>query len=93
MSSLINVNIRLDKLSKEKFIKGKTTMVDGREVTPIYYNLTVEVNDDTKFGNNVNGWDSETIEERKVKKPRNYVARGGVVWTDGVVKLVDKNKR
>ena len=93
MSSLINVNIRLDKLSKEKFIKGKTTMVDGREVTPIYYNLTVEVNDDTKFGNNVNGWDSETIEERKAKKPRNYVARGGVVWTDGVVKLVDKNKR
>ena len=39
MSAIITASIRVDKLPKEKFIKGK----DGA----VYYNLTVSVNDDT----------------------------------------------
>ena len=93
MAGLINLSIRLDKLSKEKFIKGKTTIIEGKEVTPIYYNITVEINDDTKYANNVTSWDAQTKEERVVKKTRNYIANGGVIWTDGVMKIVDKNKR
>ena len=43
MSTLINASIRVDKLPKEKFIKGK----DGA----VYYNLTISVQDDTRYGN------------------------------------------
>ena len=45
MSTLINASIRVDKLPKEKFKIGK----DGA----VYYELTLSVNDETKFGNNV----------------------------------------
>ena len=41
MGAIINASIRVDKLPKEKFIKGK----DGA----VYYNLTVSVNDDTRY--------------------------------------------
>ena len=55
MSAIINASIRVDKLPKEKFIKGK----DGA----VYYNLTISVNDDTRYGNNVALMDSQTKEE------------------------------
>ena len=45
MSALINYSIRVDKLPKEKFVAGK----DGA----VYLNLTMSVNDETRYGNNV----------------------------------------
>ena len=59
MSAIINASIRVDKLPKEKFIKGK----DGA----VYYNLTISLNDDTRYGNNVAIMDSQTKEEREAK--------------------------
>jgi hypothetical protein len=82
MSTLINASIRVDKLPKEKFIKGK----DGA----VYYNLTISINDETRFGNNVALMDSQTVEEREAKKKRNYFGNGQVVWTDGNVVLAEK---
>jgi len=55
MSVLMNASIRVDKLPKEKFIKGK----DGA----VYYNLTISIQDETRFGNNVAITDSQTREE------------------------------
>ena len=84
MSTLINASIRVDKLPKEKFVKGK----DGA----VYYNLTISVSDETRFGNNVALMDSQTKEERDAKKPKNYLGNGKVVWTDGTVTLAEKEE-
>ena len=82
MSVLMNASIRVDKLPKEKFIKGK----DGA----VYYNMTISVSDETRYGNNVAITDSQTKEEREAKKPKNYLGNGKVVWTDGNIALSEK---
>jgi len=82
MSTLITGSIRVDKLPKEKFISGK----DGA----VYYNLTISVGDETRYGNNVAFVDSQTKEERDAKKPKTYIGNGKVVWTDGVVQLAER---
>ena len=75
MASLINLNINVENLPKEKFVKGKKG---------VYYNLTISVNDETnQFGQNVSAFDSQTKEERGAKKPKQYIGNGKVVWTDG----------
>jgi len=84
MSTLIKASVRVDKLPKEKFIKGK----DGA----VYYNLTVSVQDESRFGNNVSIYDSQTKEEREAKKMRNYLGNGRVIWTDGNILLSEKTE-
>ena len=75
MSALINVSINLDKLPKQKIVKGKT----GN-----FYNFTLSVNDETnQYGQNVSAFDSQTKEEREAKKTKDYLGNGQVVWTDG----------
>jgi len=85
MSTLINASIRVDKLPKEKFVKGK----DGA----VYYELTLSVNDETKFGNNVWVTESQTKEERDVKKPRITLGNGKVIWTDGKITLAEREEK
>lgn len=82
MSVLMNASIRVDKLPKEKFVKGKDNAV--------YYNMTISVSDETRYGNNVAITDSQTKEEREAKKPKNYLGNGKVVWTDGNIALAEK---
>ncbi len=82
MSVLINASMRVDKLPKEKFIKGK----DGA----VWYNVTISVSDETRYGNNVAITDSQTKEERDAKKQKTYLGNGKVVWTDGNVVLAEK---
>jgi len=84
MSTLINGSIRVDKLPKEKFIKGK----DGA----VYYNFTIAVNDETRYGNNVAFMDSQTKEEREAKMPKTYLGNGKVLWTDGKVTLAEREE-
>lgn len=85
MSTLINGSIRVDKLPKEKFIKGK----DGA----VYYNFTIAVNDETRYGNNVAFMDSQTKEEREAKMPKTYLGNGKVLWTDGKVTLAEREEK
>ena len=84
MSAIINASIRVDKLPKEKFIKGK----DGA----VYYNLTISLNDETRYGNNVAIMDSQTKEEREAKAQRNYLGNGKVVWHNKIIKLAEKEE-
>ncbi len=84
MSTLINASINVAKLPKEKFIKGK----DGA----VWYNLTVSVQDESRYGNNVAITDSQTREEREAKKPKSFLGNGKVVWTDGSVVLAEAEK-
>jgi len=85
MSTLIVGSISVDTLPKEKFIKGK----DGA----VYYNLTISVGDETRYGNNVSFTDSQTKEERDAKVAKTYLGNGKVVWTDGTVKLAEKEEQ
>jgi len=83
MSSIINLSIRVDKLPKEKFVKGK----DGA----VYFNCTLSINDEAnQWGQNVSLTDSQTKEEREAKKAKVYLGNGNVVWTDGNIKVVKK---
>jgi hypothetical protein len=82
MGAIINASIRVDKLPKEKFVKGK----DGA----VYYNLTISVNDETRYGNNVAIMDSQTKEEREAKAQRNYLGNGKVVWTNNQISVAEK---
>ena len=83
MSTLITGSIRVDKLPKEKFIMGK----DGA----VYYNFTISVQDETRYGNNVAFMDSQTKEERDAKVQKNYLGNGKVVWTDGNIVLAERD--
>ncbi len=85
MSTLINGSIRVDKLPKEKFVKGK----DGA----VYYNFTIAVNDETRYGNNVAFMDSQTKEERGAKMPKTYLGNGKVVWvSDGTIQVAEREE-
>jgi hypothetical protein len=84
MGAIIKASIRVDRLPKEKFIKGK----DGA----VYYNLTISVNDDTRYGNNVALMDSQTKEEREAKTQKTYLGNGKVVWTNNIIKLAERQE-
>jgi len=84
MSTLINANINIAKLPKEKFVKGKDNNV--------FYNLTISISDETRFGNNVAIMDSQTKEEREAKAQRNYLGNGKVVWTNDIIKLAEREE-
>ena len=75
MGALLGISIDVEKLPKEKFVKGKKGT---------YYNFTVSINDKTNdFGQNVSVFDSQTPEEREAKAPKNWLGNGKVFWNDG----------
>jgi len=76
MAAIISASIDVSKLPKEKFIKGKKG---------VWYNFTISVNDDSKYGNNVSLSDMQTKEEREAGKPKDYLGNGKVVWTNGSI--------
>jgi hypothetical protein len=82
MSAIINYSLRVDKLPKEKFVSGK----DGA----VFVNLTMSINDETKFGNNAAVFVSQTKEENQEKKPKNYLGNGKVVWNNGTIVNAEK---
>tara|TARA_R110000764_G_scaffold39325_1_gene87777 strand:- start:2117 stop:2419 length:303 start_codon:yes stop_codon:yes gene_type:complete len=82
MSAIINYSLRVDKLPKEKFVAGK----DGA----VYVNLTMSLNDETRYGNNASIYISQTKEENEAKKPRTYLGNGKIVWNNGVIVNAEK---
>ena len=82
MSAIVNYSIRVDKLPKEKFIAGK----DGA----VYLNLTMSINDETRFGNNASCYVAQSREENEAKKKRDYIGNGKVVWNNNVIKNAEK---
>jgi hypothetical protein len=82
MSALINFNLNVAKLPKEKFVAGKEGAV--------YVNLTMAVNDETRYGNNTSVYVAQSKEEREAKKQRQYLGNGKVLWTDNVITLAER---
>lgn len=85
MSALINFNLNVAKLPKEKFVAGK----DGA----VYVNLTMAINDETRYGNNTSIYVNQTKEEREAKKQRQYLGNGKVVWTDNNIVLAEREQQ
>jgi len=84
MGSLIKGSINLNKLPKEKLIKGKNGT---------YYDFTISVNDETgDYGDNCSMFDSQTKEEREAKTPKNYVGNAKVIWTDGTITTAERKE-
>lgn len=82
MSAIINGSIDVAKMPKEKFIKGKNGSV--------WYNFTISINDETRYGNNVAFTDSQTKEEREAKVAKTYLGNGKVVWTDSNIVVAER---
>lgn len=80
MAAIINARINVANLPKEKLFKGKKG---------VYYNVTIAINDETRFGNNVAIFDSETKEERESETKRNYTGNGSVIWTNGQIQVAE----
>jgi hypothetical protein len=83
MSSLGNINLRVDKLPQENFYKGKNGAV--------YCMINISINDDSKFGNNVAALIPQSEEERAAKKAKEYLGNGKIYWTDGSIKTAEKD--
>lgn len=84
MSTIATINIDLNKLDKSKIFEGKK----GK-----YYSLTLSINDESRFGNNISVMDSQTKEERDSKQDKNYLGNGKVVWTDGNIKVAEREEQ
>ena len=77
MSAIINFQIDLKKLPKEKFVSGKNG---------VYLNLTMSVNDETnQYGQNASVFVNQSKEEREAKKKKEYVGNGMVVWNNSTI--------
>jgi hypothetical protein len=85
MSALINFSLDVAALPKEKFVSA----ANGK----VYINLTMAVNDETKYGNNTSIYVSQTKEEREAKKQRQYLGNGKVVWTDNNIVLAQREQQ
>jgi len=82
MGSLISASIDLTKVDKSKLVNGK------------YLNLTISLNDKIdNYGNNVALSVQQTKEERDSKASKTYLGNGKVVWTDGSVKVAEKQDK
>lgn len=81
MSAILNLSIDLSKVDKSKLVDGK------------YLNTQIFINDETKFGNNVSMAYSQSKEQRENKEPKQYIANGKVVWTDGTIKVAEKEDK
>jgi len=84
MSALINFSLDVAALPKEKFVAAK----NGK----VYINLTMAVNDETRYGNNTSIYVNQTKEEREAKKQRQYLGNGKVVWTDNNIVLAQREQ-
>jgi hypothetical protein len=79
MGAIIQMSIDLTKIDKAKLKDGK------------YLNVTLSVNDETRYDNNVSMCYNQTKEERDAGAKKVYFANGRVVWTDGVIKVAEKS--
>jgi hypothetical protein len=83
MATIINASIDVTKIPKETLIKGKKGT---------YANVTVFINDETRFGNNASIAMSMSKEEREAGQEKIWLGNGRVVFTDGEVTLADREE-
>jgi len=84
MSAIVNFSINVEDIDKSRLIKGKKGS---------YLNLTMSINDETKFGNNASISVSQSKEEREAKEAKTYLGNGKVVWmSDAGVTVAEREQ-
>ena len=83
MSAIINASIDLSKVDKSKIYEK-----DGKK----YLSLSISLNDETRYGNNVSIAISQSKEEREAKALKTYLGNGKVVWNNGEIKNAEKEE-
>ena len=84
MSAIVNFSINVEDIDKSRLIKGKKGS---------YLNLTMSINDETKFGNNASISVSQSKEEREAKEAKTYLGNGKVVWmSDAGVTVAEREE-
>ena len=83
MATIVNASINLSKIDQSKIYEGK----NGK-----YLTVSIVLNDETRYGNNVSISEAQTKEEREAKSEKNYLGNGKVVWTDGNVTLAEREE-
>jgi hypothetical protein len=81
MATIINASIDVTKIPKDQLITGKKGT---------YVNVTMFINDETRFGNNARIAVSQSKEERESGQEKIWLGNGRVVFTEGTVKLAEK---
>ena len=76
MSAIINASIDLSKIDSSRIFEK-----DGRK----WLSLSISVNDETNYGNNVGISIAQSKEEREAKQPKTYLGNGKVVWNSGTI--------
>jgi beta-xylosidase len=84
MSAIINASIDLSKIDSSRIFEK-----DGRK----WLSLSISVNDETKYGNNVGVSISQSKEEREAKQPKTYLGNGKVVWNSGTIVNAEKQEQ
>lgn len=87
MASIINGFIKADELKKI----NQDKLITGQQGVRIP--ITIKVNDESRYGNNVDIYVQLDEEERKNKAPRHYLGNASVIWTDGVVTKGEKDTK
>lgn len=57
-----------------------------------YYTLSI-LDEPNKYGNNIEVYEPQSIEEIKDKAKKNYLGSGNVFWTDGNIKSHKRQKQ
>lgn len=81
MATIINASIDVTKIPKEALVTGKKGT---------YANVTIFINDETRFGNNASIAMSQSKEEREAGDNKIYLGNGRVVYTEGEVKVAER---
>ncbi len=81
MATIINASIDVTKIPKDALVTGKKGT---------YANVTVFINDETRFGNNASIAMSQSKEQREAGDPKIYLGNGRVVYTEGAVTVAER---
>ena len=84
MSAIINASIDLSKIDSSRIFEK-----DGRK----WLSLSISVNDETNYSNNVGISIAQSKEEREAKQPKTYLGNGKVVWNSGTIVNAEKQEQ
>lgn len=82
MAAIATIKIDVDKIDKSKIYKGKKGS---------YYSMTLKINDQSKYGNNIMVVEDTTKEDRDAGVKGIILGNGSVVWTDGNIGKAERD--
>ena len=82
--AILSGSINLSAIDKSKIITAK----NGNQ----YLNLTMMIQNESQYGNNIWITQSQSKEEREAKQKANSLGNGSVRWIGGEVKVAERNE-